>query len=121
MFAGEKCVEFLLWRQTWLGTLCVHQWKDSILHRAPHSWREALALEMFSFIAASVWLFFLSFSSPPSRPICPSNFFPACVLVLISQRDFLLKPVLPRNAHSSFEIQGREQRVGAGCQLTESW
>lgn len=116
MFSGEKRVEFLLWRQTCLGTLCapvegLHPSQGTSQLDGSPGFRDVR-------LYCSLWLtFFLSFSSPSSRPIRPSNIFPACVPVLISQRDLLLKPVLPRNARSSFEIHGREQRERAGCQL----
>lgn len=82
-FSGGSCVEFLLQRQTWLERQGMHQHRETpVLHKALNNWKKPWLPKDFE-LCCSLWINFPIFS-----PSWPDNFFPAHVLVLISQRDF---------------------------------
>lgn len=111
-FSGEKCVQFLLQRQTWLERHCVHPNRGTpVLHQAL-KWKKTDFLKLLNFIAAFGLI-------SPSFPLLHCYFFsPARVLMLVPQTLCWNQSCPEMHTHLLKCRGGSERRL---CKLTKSW
>lgn len=93
-FSGEKCVQFLLQRQTWLVYTITEASQSFTRHL---NGKKPDFLKFLNFIAAFGLI-------SPSFPRFHCSFFSSCTCPHARSTDTLLKSVLPRNAHSFSEM-----------------